>query len=115
MEYVKMFKEEGLVIKAIPFCGQYNGKNYPDSYTKEEKEILGINEVWENNVKRKGTLCAAGQKSALIFPDGKVARCGQIGERILVGNIFEKNFKLLDKPQECDVDMCPCLKAVDID
>ena len=38
MECVKMFKEEGLVIKAIPFCGQYNGKNYPDSYTKEEKD-----------------------------------------------------------------------------
>ena len=115
MEYVKMFKNEGFLIKAIPFCGQYNGKIYPDSYTKEEKDILGINEVWEKNVKRKGTMCAAGQKSALIFPDGKVARCGQIGERILIGNIFDKSFKLLDKPQECDVDICPCLKAVDVE
>ena len=97
MEYVKMFKNEGFLIKAIPFCGQYNGKIYPDSYTKEEKDILGMNEVWEKNVKRKGTLCAAGQKSALIFPDGKVARCGQIGERILVGNIFDKSFKLTSK------------------
>ncbi|MDD5102359.1 MAG: hypothetical protein PHH62_05185, partial [Endomicrobiaceae bacterium] len=112
MDYVKLFKDNGLTIKAIPFCGNYNDKNYPDSYTVEEKEILGINEVWEANVKRKGTLCAAGQKSALIFPDGKVARCGQIGERILVGNIFDKNFKLLDKAQECDVDICPCLKVV---
>ncbi|MFA7074317.1 MAG: radical SAM protein [Endomicrobiaceae bacterium] len=113
MDYVKMFKDNGLTIKAIPFCGQYEGKSYPDSYTAQEKEILGINDVWETNVKRKGTLCAAGQKSALIFPDGKVARCGQIGERVLVGNIFDKDFKLLDKPQECDVDICPCLKAVE--
>lgn len=113
MDYVKFFKEKGFTVKAIPFCGRYNGKNYPDSYTPEEKKILGINEVWESNVKRKGTLCAAGQKSALIFPDGKVARCGQIGERILVGNIFDENFKLLNKPQACDVDLCPCLKAVE--
>jgi len=42
-----------------------------------------------------------------------VARCGQIGERILVGNIFDENFKLLNKPQACDVDLCPCLKAVE--
>lgn len=114
MDYVKFFKEKDFVIKAIPFCGQYNGKNYPDAYTEKEKMILGINEVWESNVKRKGTLCAAGQKSALIFPDGKVARCGQIGERILVGNIFDKEFKLLDKPLACDVDLCPCLKAVEV-
>ena len=112
-EYVKLFKDNGLTLKIIPFYGTYNGINYPDGYTKEEKELLGINEVWESNVKRKGTLCAAGKSSALIFPDGKVARCGQIGERILVGNIFDENFKLLDNASPCDVDLCPCLKAVD--
>ena len=40
MEYVKMFKKEGLIIKVIPFCGQFNGTNYPDSYTKKENHRL---------------------------------------------------------------------------
>ena len=107
----KYLKEHGFLAEFVNYCC------WPPTIPKlmEYVKMLGINEVWESNVKRKGTLCAAGQKSALIFPDGKVARCGQIGERILVGNIFDKNFKLLDKPQECDVDMCPCLKAVDVE
>jgi MoaA/NifB/PqqE/SkfB family radical SAM enzyme len=112
-QYVKMFKDAGLILKIIPFCGTYNGVNYPDGYTKEEKELLGLGEVWEQNVHRRGTPCAAGKSSALIFPDGKVARCGQIGERVLVGNIFDANFKLLDAASPCDVDLCPCLKAVE--
>lgn len=111
-EYSKISEKEGESLKIIPFIGHYGGKNYPDGYSEEEKKSLGMDETWEKNVKRKGTLCAAGMKSALIFPDGKIARCGQIGEKFLIGNFFSKDFKLLDNPLPCDAEICPCLEAV---
>ena len=113
-EYADIVEKEGEELKIIPFIGEYKGRKYPDAYTAAEKEILGMNETWEKNVKRKGTLCAAGMKSALIFPDGKVARCGQIGERFLIGNFFSEDFRLLDRPLVCDAEMCPCLEVVEI-
>lgn len=99
-------------LKVIPFVGVYNGKSYPDGYSAEEKKKLGMGTVWEKNVKREGTRCAAGQRSALIFPDGKVARCGQVGERFLLGNIVAGDFRLMDSPLVCDAGLCPCLKAI---
>jgi MoaA/NifB/PqqE/SkfB family radical SAM enzyme len=113
--YVKRAMERGHLLKVIPFYGTYEGNAYPDGYSAENKKLLGIDSAWEHNVKRKGTLCAAGQKSALLYPDGKVARCGQIGERALVGNLFSPDFTLLSRPKVCDVELCPCLKAVAAD
>lgn len=107
-EYKKEFfnlKEE---LKIIPFWGEYNNKKYPESYTEEEKNFLGIDDSWFKKVKRKGNECLAGYKTALLFPDGKVARCGQIGERYILGNFFDKNFNLLNKPMNCDAEYCPC-------
>lgn len=109
--WVKQARDQGEMLKVIPYMGPFEGKQYPDAYTTEEKKKLGIDAVWEGNVKRRGRFCKAGMKSALIFPDGKVARCGQVGERLLVGNIFDENFKLFDRMIPCDVEYCPCLEA----
>ncbi|MCB4791214.1 MAG: radical SAM protein [Elusimicrobia bacterium] len=110
--YLKVASSQNEVLKVIPFYGNYNGFSYPESYNAEEKNMLGLDNTWKENVEKKGVMCAAGKKSALIFPDGKVARCGQIGERHLIGNIFDDNFTLLKKALPCDVEMCPCLKAI---
>jgi len=114
-KYVEETEKAGEKLKVIPYCGTYNSVSYPDGYTKDQKEKLGINEVWEKNVTKKGILCAAGYKTALIFPDGDVARCGQIGEKFIIGKIFTNDFELLDKPLPCEADMCPCLKIVSSD
>jgi len=106
--YVDKFKSVGEDLKIIPFWGKYNGKEYPYGYTQHEKEIIGIKDDWFNKVRKKGSLCPTGQRSALIFPDGKVARCGQIGERMLIGNFFDPEFRLLDGPLPCDAEACPC-------
>ncbi|MDD5130368.1 MAG: radical SAM protein [Candidatus Omnitrophica bacterium] len=95
-------------LKIIPFFGQYQGKVYPENYTSEEREIIGINDSWFTRVKKNGSLCQAGHKTALVFPDGKVARCGQVGESTLVGNFFDDNFKLLEHSSPCPVEYCPC-------
>ena len=114
-EYIETAHNSNETLKVIPFIGSYNGHQYPESYSLNEKELLGLDTTWKKNVERKGTLCAAGQKSALIFPDGKVARCGQIGERFLLGNIFDESFELLDAPMHCDAEMCPCLETITVE
>lgn len=98
----------GESLKVIPFFGEFQGKAYPGSYTKEEQCPIGIDDAWFKKVRKKGSLCQAGQNTALIFPDGKVARCGQIGEDMLLGDFFESGFKLLDKPLPCEAEYCPC-------
>lgn len=110
---VKKALTAGDKLKVIPFIGCYEGRQYPDSYDAGEKQVLGIDEKWMENTSKKGKICYAGKKSALIFPDGKVVRCGQIGERFIIGNIFSEDFSLLDKPLGCDVGSCPCLEDPD--
>lgn len=104
----KLLLETGEEFKVIAFFGNYNNRDYPDGYTLEERKLIGLTDSWLSKIKRKGTLCSAGNTSALLFPDGKVVRCGQIGERFIIGNFFDPNFKLYDKPLLCDVDYCPC-------
>ncbi len=94
--------------KIIPFFGRYKDLEYPQGYTQAERRLIGIDDGWFNKVRRKGSLCSAGHTSALIFPDGKVARCGQVGERFILGNFFDAGLKLHDKPMVCDAEYCPC-------
>jgi len=106
--YIDKFNLIGEVLKLIPFWGRFEEKEYPFSYTQQEKEIIGIDDTWFNKVRKKGSLCPAGYNSALVFPDGKVSRCGQIGERKLIGNFFDSEFKLFNGLFPCDSEFCPC-------
>jgi MoaA/NifB/PqqE/SkfB family radical SAM enzyme len=103
-----LFEETQEEFKIIPFFGKYKDLDYPQGYTHEEKESVGIDDKWFNKVRRKGSFCSAGHTSVLVFPDGKVARCGQIGERFLLGNFFDPELKLYDQSMECDAQYCPC-------
>lgn len=102
------FSSIGESLKIIPFFGTYKANKYPDSYSDEEKKLVGIDENWYKKVRKGGSLCEAGQKTALIFPDGKVSRCGQIGEDLILGNFFDVNFKLLSDSLPCEAEYCPC-------
>lgn len=106
--YRAKFAQINEELKVIPFWGSYNGVEYPHGYTEEEKEVIGIDGNWEARVRKKGSLCRAGQKVALIFPDAKVARCGQIGEKAVLGNFLDPEFRLLEKPLPCEAENCPC-------
>jgi organic radical activating enzyme len=115
LKNLNYYKEKFLFIneqlKIIPFFGEYQGISYPQGYTQGEKELIGIDDKWFSSVRRKGTLCPAGQKTALVFPDGKVARCGRMGEDTLLGNFFDRDFKLLDAPSPCEAEYCPCAEG----
>lgn len=106
--YEAKFRSIGENLKIIPFCGEYKDIQYPYGYTQQEKDLVGINDSWLGSKRKKGALCRAGYRSALIFPDGKIARCGQVGERMLIGDFFNPKFKLLDEPLPCDAEFCPC-------
>jgi len=105
---IEQFGSIGEKPKIIPFWGKYQDKEYPFAYSKKEKEFLGVDESWMSKVRKKDYNCPAGYNSALIFPDGKVARCGQVGEKMLLGNFLDQGFKLLDSPLTCDAEYCPC-------
>jgi MoaA/NifB/PqqE/SkfB family radical SAM enzyme len=104
----KLKEETQEEFKVLAFFGTWNGIEYPDGYTSQQRRLIGLTDSWFLKIKRKGELCNAGHTSALLFPDGKVARCGQIGERFIIGNFFDPEFKLHSKPLICDVDYCPC-------
>ena len=117
-KYKKLFSDNDIYFSVSTFWGTYNGKNYPDSYTDEEKKIIGI-AIGERKDEKfqteplitKGKLCNAGYTYALIHPDGEVLPCGGAswkGEQIIIGNIFDPNFKLWDKPRQCPSQNCPC-------
>ncbi|MBM3245011.1 MAG: radical SAM protein, partial [Candidatus Omnitrophica bacterium] len=106
--YIEKFKSIGERLKVIPFWGKYQEKEYPLAYTSQERAVIGIDGTWLDKARKKNSLCQAGYNSGLVFPDGKVARCGQVGERFLVGNFFDSEFKLLDTPLSCDAEYCPC-------
>ncbi|HOW27049.1 MAG TPA: radical SAM protein [Elusimicrobiota bacterium] len=106
--YVDRFTALGESLKVIPFIGEYKGVRYPDGYNADEKKVLGMTDSWVAQKQHKGMLCRAGQMAGLLLPDGNVARCGQIGDRHIIGNFFDKDFQLLPEPMPCDVEFCPC-------
>ena len=113
--YRKRFEDNGIVFSVTPFCGIYKGLNYPGAYSDHEKEILAIC-IGEdrdrvrytlNSETPRGKLCRAGQQSALLFEDGKIARCGPLKTKPFA-NLFDKDFKFLEELQLCESDFCPC-------
>lgn len=112
--YDDEFKKHGIVMALAAFWGEYNGKKYPESYTKEEREMmlpylgdLDRQKYHLEGRKTKGKLCRAGQIYASIKADGTVTRCGPLSHKPF-GNIFDKDFKLFDKPMPCEAEICPC-------
>lgn len=108
VRYKDKFSSVDEPLKIIPFFGEYKGIIYPEGYKQEEQKLIGIGDNWFKKVRKKGSVCLAGYKTTLIFPDGKVARCGQIGEDIILGSFFDSTFKLLANPLPCEAEYCPC-------
>ncbi|MCX5700991.1 MAG: hypothetical protein NTZ63_05570 [Candidatus Omnitrophica bacterium] len=111
-KYREFFKKIGIGFRFVKFCGKYNGKMYPDAYTKEELEIFGIeNDPDIKMFHSKGKLCNAGYNVCVVAPDGSAIPCARISENL--GNIFDKiNFK--KELMKCPHELCGCpLKCYD--
>lgn len=105
---VEAFAAIGESLKIVPFIGTFEGGRYPEAYTPEQRRLLGMADGWVDDKRRKGRPCLAGHRCALLLPDGKVARCGQIGDRHIIGDFFSPEFSLLEAPAPCDEELCPC-------
>ena len=126
MEYFKeAIEKNGIQFIIQPFNGSFNGRIYPDGYTDEEKALLKdyvdtsshksanktIFDYRTNIQKEKTKVCRMGQMYARIDPFGGIFRCcAQASPRI--GNILHTGLELLDEPQLCEVEPCPCWKAM---
>lgn len=119
-DYKDKFGKYGISLHVMTFWGKYNGKEYPEGYTKEEKEFLkdylGSRDGEKYQLKPKevkGKLCRAGQVSAGIKADGNVYRCGG-NTPMYIGSFFSEDFKLLEHPAPCESDYCPCNEWVSL-
>jgi MoaA/NifB/PqqE/SkfB family radical SAM enzyme len=114
--YKEKFESAGLVFSVLIFWGNYNGINYPEGYTEEERNFIHscldycAQEKFQviAERERKGSLCQAGHYYAVIQGDGRVVRCEGSDLNEEVGNFFDKNFKLLDKALPCNTEPCNC-------
>lgn len=113
--FKKRFEENGLTVTVTTFWGKYNGISYPEGYTQREIEIIK-NDIGERNKEKyqlkpkevRGKLCNAGHTYAVIKPYGTVIRCGGSLMHEELGNFFDKDFRLLDKPMPCNGEVCCC-------
>lgn len=118
LEKVKFYRNEfkNLGCKCFDinsYWGKYKDLIYPDAYTEEEKKFMieysddpGRITLSAKIESSKGRLCWAGGKYALIDFKGEVVRCGSSG--VVIGNIRDNNFELLEKPAPCPADFCKC-------
>jgi len=112
---LEFLKQQGLKkIFLKPFEGIYDNKEYPLSYTEEEKELfttcanIGLNsiKILNNEVHFFGRLCYAGQKLLTVDVSGNLGRCSTIKK--CYGNLFSGKYKLDNTPQPCSVNKCKC-------
>ncbi len=88
------------------FSHEQFDKKYPDSYTKEEREIIikyNPNPIRKIPFYSKGMKCNAGNMSLVIKPNGDIRRC--IVDRKNIGSVFTE-FKLLSNGLPCEVTSC---------
>ncbi|MCB4791212.1 MAG: radical SAM protein [Elusimicrobia bacterium] len=133
-EYKSGFDIEHISFDVMPFRGKYKGKEYPQSYTKEERELVckcdprtapkmleSYGDKNDGDKKEKplnphlGKLCRMGQVYTKIHSNGNAYRCCLIKEEGKIGNLIDGTFALYDEPKECRLDKCPCWVAMIVD
>ena len=121
-----LFESHGIKLVPKAFRGKFLSKSYPESYTREELELISKYDchkqnwtfdlrglqvdnpfnVYEENY--KGRLCHAGYSFAIIYSNGQVFRCyDPVGTKSL-GNLNRGNVKFFSEPLVCKSDKCSC-------
>jgi len=91
-QYRKLFASKGIQLDFNDFCGKYEDKDYPQSYTDEELDGFGFKRKSVNTryptSKKRIRLCNAGYNVAYIHSNGDITPCEPINK--IIGNIYEK-------------------------
>ena len=101
-----IFKKEGIVLLAKEIFGTYNEYSYPNGYTDEQLNKLGINRISLSNYSPYGKPCCAGYNAARITCNGDIEPCAYIREPKL-GNIY-KEINLSNAMRLCPMKICAC-------
>ena len=119
--YKSAIEELGVPFIIHPFSGEYQGKRYPDNYSKTEavqitaadhKSVTELDWRKEDAVAKEKKQCRMGQMYARIYPDGSVYRCCTADGLTALGNIYDGSFALLDEPASCDNEHCRCWRCM---
>jgi len=132
----RYFKSKGVIIYPKALRGVFDGKRYPESYSKEEKRVFikfskrsekldkmrnispaGVpiidltldREFLKGKLDFQGKPCLAGKRFVRIWPSGVITRCGK---KHILGNLFDSKLHLFKKERKCDDYSCPyfCFK-----
>ena len=114
LEYRKIFNEHGITVTGNLFRGTWNGKNYPDSYTDEELEMIKvflketpfIFDYQTHSLVPRGNKCTAGRFALNVNYDGKVFPCYYLPETL--GSVFDKELYINDCSIICSSNICEC-------
>lgn len=107
--------KEQQIEKLLEIAKKYNIEysfqkiRYINNYSKEKHEKF-ISKHRKNET--FGKLCYAGNKSLVIYENGNAYRCysSRFAKTNHLGNIKDKNFKLINKPTPCCQKNCTCPK-----
>ena len=71
-------------------------------------ELTSLDNFVMKTFSPKGKKCNAGRTYGQISPKGDVKKCGgwSEGEDVFIGNIFDPNFKMLEKSSVCNCYKC---------
>jgi len=105
--YREIFASKGVELEIGMYCGDYEGKHYPEAYTEAELAEWNLEEAPDIKFmsRCKGQLCNAGYNVAIIDPEGVVYSCFLAGTPL--GDI-SKGFKFRKTMLRCPVDYCSC-------
>lgn len=123
--YKEIIEKNNIQLIIQPFVGKFNGRKYPDEYTDAEKMLLNdytkisltssinkmIVEHKMNIQEEKTKICRMGQMYVKVDRFGNIFRCCAKDNQKL-GNILDSGLELLSEPLPCEVQSCPCWKAM---
>ena len=116
-EKCKIFKENSIPFSIGGINGLIDEKKYPDSYNIDEKNLLDskmISAIQREMIdiggvrKSYGRLCKAGFNRIMInCVTGNIHPCVE-NRKTIIGNIYDDNINLHNKPYLCDCRNCSC-------
>lgn len=113
-QYREFFQKKGIVLKFMPFFGEYREEQYPFSYTDEELGIFSFGsgkgfDIGKHYQRRK--ICNAGYNVGIVRSNGDIHCCDLIKENI--GNVY-KTIAFKNSLVNCPLRFCMCpIKTLD--
>lgn len=107
----------GLTVALMPFGGEIGGMTYPRDYSGKMWSDLSedLERMWGRSDLIRGTderptgiICRTGIDYVWIGQNGDVYSCYVHDRAMRLGNIFERNVRLLSRPMPCRAERCSC-------